>query len=54
MQMSGIPARRFNAALLGLRKKMLVAFCGKTFDEDGQQMECFMLTDTWLPDEFGI
>jgi hypothetical protein len=54
MQMGGMPARRFNAALLGLRMKMLVAFCGKTFDEDGRQMDCFMHTDTWLPDEFGI
>ena len=54
IQMSGIPARRFNAALLGLRRKMLVALCGTTLDEDGQQLVCFDLTDNWLPDEYGI
>ncbi len=54
LQASGMPAGRFTAALNGLQMKMLVTFCGAASDEDGRPMECFDLTDNWLPDEFGI
>ncbi|HPC05167.1 MAG TPA: hypothetical protein PLI60_00475 [Anaerolineaceae bacterium] len=54
LQASGMPAGRINAALTGLQMKMLVTICGKATDEDGKSMDCFDLTDNWLPDEFGI
>jgi len=54
LQASGMPAGRFNAALTGLQMKMLVTLSGSATDEDGKPMDCFDLTDNWLPDEFGI
>jgi hypothetical protein len=54
LQMSGMPAGRFTAALNGLQMKMLVTVCGTGEDEEGRTMECYDLTDNWLPDEFGI
>jgi len=54
LQASGMPAGRFTAALTGLQMKLLVTLCGSAVDEDGRPMDCFDLTDNWLPDEFGI
>lgn len=54
LQMSGMPAPRFESALVGLRSKMIIACCGVEKLEDNRYVYCYDLTDRWVPEEFAV
>lgn len=54
LQMSGMPADRFHAALTGLCCAMRIACCGQDKSDDEAIMYYFDLTERWVPEEFVV